>query len=93
MSSIFSQYLDKCLLVFINVILVYLKTEEENEEHLKIVLQTLRKHKLYEKFDKWNFYQSRIQYLGHVIFEEGTRVDPEKIMSNFKILLGFFSFD
>jgi len=52
MCSIFSQYMDKCLLVFINVILVYLKTEEENEEHLKIVLQTLRKHKLYEKFDK-----------------------------------------
>ena len=79
--------------MFINVILVYLKTKEEHEEHLKIVLHTLRKHKLYEKFDKCNFYQSRIQYLGHVISEEGTRVDPEKIMSSFKILLGFFSFD
>jgi hypothetical protein len=79
--------------VFINIILVYLKTKEEHEEHLKIVLQNLRKHKFYEKFDKCNFYQSTIQYLGHVISEEGTRVDPEKIMSNFKILLGFFSFD
>jgi hypothetical protein len=42
-------------------------------------LQTLRKHKLYEKFDKCDFYQNTIQYLGHVIFEEGIAVDPEKI--------------
>jgi hypothetical protein len=79
MNSIFSQYLDKFVLVFIDDILVYLKTKEEHEEHLKIVLQTLRKHKLYAKFDKFNFYQRRIQYLGHVISEEGIAVDPEKI--------------
>jgi hypothetical protein len=67
MNSIFSQHLDKFVLVFINDILVYSKTEEEHEEHLRIVLQTLRKHKLYAKFDKWDFYQKEIQYLGHVI--------------------------
>jgi hypothetical protein len=76
MNSIFSQYLDKFVLVFIDDILVYSKMEEEHEEHMKIVLQTLRKHKLYAKFDKCNFYQRRIQYLGHVIFEEGIAVDP-----------------
>jgi hypothetical protein len=81
MNSIFSQYLDKFVLVFIDDILVYSKTEEEHEEHLKIVLQTLRKHKLYAKFDKCDFYQRRIQYLGHVISEEGIAVDPEKIKS------------
>jgi hypothetical protein len=79
MNSIFSQYLDKFVLVFIDDILVYSKMEEEHEEHLKIVLQTLRKHKLYAKFDKCDFYQKRIQYLGHVISEEGIAVDPEKI--------------
>ena len=55
MNSIFSQYMDKFVLVFIDDILVYSKTKEEHEEHedhLKIVLQTLRKHKLYVKFDK-----------------------------------------
>jgi hypothetical protein len=60
MNSIFSQYLDKFVLVFIDDILVYSKMEEEHEEHLKIVLQTLRIHKLYEKFDKCDFYQRRI---------------------------------
>jgi hypothetical protein len=79
MNSIFSQYLDKFVLVFIDDILVYSKTEEEHEEHLRIVLQTLRKHKLYAKFDKCDFYQKKIQYLGHVISAEGIAVDPEKI--------------
>jgi len=53
--------------------------EEEHDEHLRIVLQTLRKHKLYTKFDKCDFYQKEIQYLRHVISEEGIVVDPKKI--------------
>jgi hypothetical protein len=81
MNSIFNQYLDKFVLVFIDDILVYSKIEEEHEEHLKIVLQTLREHKLYAKFDKCNFYQRKIQYLGHVISKDGIEVDPEKIKS------------
>ena len=55
--------------------------EEEHEEHLRIVLQTLRKHKLYAKFDKSDLYQKEILYLGHVISSEGIVVDPEKIKS------------
>jgi hypothetical protein len=78
MNSIFNQYLDKFVLVFIDDILVYSKTEEEHEEHLKVVLQTLREHKLYAKFDKCDFYQRKIQYLGHVISEDGIAVDPGK---------------
>jgi hypothetical protein len=79
MNNIFSQYLDKFVLVFIDDILVYSKIEEEHKEHLRIILQTLRKHKLYAKFDKCDFYQKKIQYLGHVISEEGIAVDLEKI--------------
>jgi hypothetical protein len=78
MNSIFSEYLDKFVVVFIDDILVYSKTEEEHEEHLRIVLQMLRKHKLYANFDKCDFYQKEIQYLGHVISAEGIVVDPEK---------------
>jgi hypothetical protein len=81
MNNILSQYLDKFVLVFINNILVYSKTEEEHEKHLKIVFQTLRKHKLYANFEKCDFYQRRIQYLGHVISEEGIAVDQERIKS------------
>jgi hypothetical protein len=71
--------LDKFVLELIDDILVYSKTKEEHEEHLSIVLQTLRKHKLYAKFEKCDFYHKKIQYLGHVISEEGIAVDPNKI--------------
>jgi hypothetical protein len=81
MNSIFSQYLDKFIVVFIDDILVYSKTKEEHDEHLRIALQTLRKHKLYAKFDKCDFYQKEILYLGHVISSEGIVVDPENIKS------------
>jgi hypothetical protein len=57
MNNIISQYLDKFLVVFINDILVYSKKKEEHDEHVRIVSQTLRKHKLYAKFDKCDFYQ------------------------------------
>jgi hypothetical protein len=81
MNNIFSQYLDKFVVVFIDDILVYSKKKEEHDEHLRIVLQTLRKQKLYAKFDKCDFYQREIQYLEHVISSEGIVVDPEKIKS------------
>jgi hypothetical protein len=81
MNNIFSQYLDKFLVVFIDDIMFYSKTTEEHDKHLQIVLQTLRKHKLYAKFNKCDFYQKEIQYLGHIISSEGIIVDPEKIKS------------
>jgi hypothetical protein len=81
MNNIFSQYLDKFVVVFIDDILVYSKMKEEHDEHLRIVLQTLKKQKLYAKFGKCDFYQKEIQYLGHVISSKGIVVDPEKIKS------------
>eukprot|EP00253_Pinus_taeda_P027708 PITA_27708 len=51
----------------------------EHEEHLRLVLQTLREHQLYAKYSKCDFYKEQIQYLGHIITKEGIAVDPEKI--------------
>jgi hypothetical protein len=79
MNNIFRQYLDKVIVVFIDDILVYSKTKEEHDEHLRIVLQTLRKHNLYTKFEKCDFNKKEIQYLGHVISSEGIVVDLENI--------------
>ena len=53
--------------------------KEEHDEHLQIILQILREHKLYAKFSKCEFYKDKIQYLGHVISKEGISVDPDKI--------------
>ncbi|XP_074318762.1 uncharacterized protein LOC141655587 [Silene latifolia] len=59
MNRVFSLYLEKFLIVFLDDILVYSKTKEEHEEHLRIVLQTLREHELYAKLNKVIAYASR----------------------------------
>ena len=79
MNKIFSKYLDKFVLVFINDILFYAKNKEEHEEHLPIVLWVLREHQLYAKFSQCEFYQPQIQYLGHIISKAGIAVDQENI--------------
>jgi hypothetical protein len=50
MNKVFMEYLDKFVVVFIDDILIYSKTKEEHEEHLRLVLQKLREHQLYAKF-------------------------------------------
>ena len=71
--------MDKFVLVFLDDILVYSKNEEEHEENLRLELQLLREHRLYANLNKCNFYRDRIQYLGHIILEEGISMDPDKI--------------
>ena len=79
MNRVFHEYLDKFVQLFIDDILIYSRTIEENDEHLRLVLQCLQEHKLYGKLSKCSFYQSRIHYLGHVISSEGIVVDPAKV--------------
>jgi hypothetical protein len=79
MNGVFHEYLDKFIQVFIDDILIYSRTMEEHDEHLRLVLQCLRKHKLYGKLSKCSFYQSRIHYLGHVISGKGITMDPAKV--------------
>ena len=66
-------------MVFIDDILVYSKDAQEHEQHLKIVLQTLREKKLYAKFNKCDFWLKEVSFLGHIVSAKGIRVDPTKI--------------
>ena len=79
MNGVFREYLDKFVIVFLDDILVYSKSDEEHENHLRMVLQVLREHQLYSKLSKCSFYQKQIHYLGHIISKDGIAVDPEKI--------------
>ena len=79
MNRVFAQYLDKFIIVFIDDILVYSKTPEEHEEHLRVTLQLLRDSKLYAKFSKCDFWLSKVHFLGHVVSKEGVSVDPAKV--------------
>ena len=74
----FMKYMDKFFVVFIDDILIYSKTPEEHVEHLRIVLEELRKHQLYTKFSKCEFWLRQVGFLGHVLTQEGIAVDPKK---------------
>jgi hypothetical protein len=79
MNSVFMLELDKFVVVFINDILIYLRSMEQYEEHLWIVLQRLRDHQLYAKFSKYEFWIKELPFLGHVVSPEGIAVDPGKV--------------
>ena len=79
MNRVFRPYVDQFVVVFINDIMVYSKDAHEHEEHLKIVLQTLREKKLYAKLNKCDFWLKEVSFLGHIVSAEGIRVDPIKI--------------
>jgi hypothetical protein len=81
MNKVFMKFLDKFVVVFVDDILVYSKTEEEHAEHLRLVLGTLREQQLYAKFSKCEFWLKEVRFLGHVISAGGVSVDPSKITS------------
>ncbi|GJS06455.1 putative reverse transcriptase domain-containing protein [Tanacetum coccineum] len=81
MNRVCKPYLDKFVIVFIDDILIYSKDKKEYEEHLKAILELLKKEKLYAKFSKCKFWISKVQFLGHIIDSKGIHVDPAKIES------------
>nr|GFA21848.1 putative reverse transcriptase domain-containing protein [Tanacetum cinerariifolium] len=81
MNQVCKPYLDKFVIVFIDDILINSKDEKEHEEHLKQILELLKKKELYAKFSKCEFWIPKVQFLGHVINSQGIHVDPAKIES------------
>jgi hypothetical protein len=76
MNKIFMEYLDKFVMAFINDILVYSRSEEEQ---LRLALQKLREHRLYAKLSKCEFWMKQVAFLGHVISKGGISMDPSKV--------------
>ncbi|WVZ69537.1 hypothetical protein U9M48_018309 [Paspalum notatum var. saurae] len=83
MNLIFKEELDQFVVVFTDEILIYSKTREQHEKHLRAMLEKLRKNQLYGKFSKCEFWLKKITLLGHVLTAEGVSVDPEKIEAVF----------
>ncbi|GJR17335.1 putative reverse transcriptase domain-containing protein [Tanacetum coccineum] len=81
MNRVCKPYLDKFVIVFIDDILIYSRNEKEHEEHLKAILELLKKEELYAKFSKCKFWIPKVQFLGYVIDRQGIHVDPAMIES------------
>ena len=79
MNRVFRPYLDQFIIVFIDDILIYSKTKEEHEEHVRIALQTLKDNHLYAKFSKCEFWLEEVKFLGHVVSKKGIAVDTSKV--------------
>jgi hypothetical protein len=79
MNKVFIKYLDKFVVVFIDDTLIFLKTEEEHETHLRLVLEKLKADQLYAKFSKCEFWITKVAFLGDVISTSGVSVDLRKV--------------
>jgi hypothetical protein len=79
MNKVFMEYLDRFVVVFIDDILIYSKSDSDHEEHLRMVLQKLRDNQLYAKFSKCEFWIDEVPFLGHIISNGGISVDPAKV--------------
>ncbi|XP_021979251.1 uncharacterized protein LOC110875362, partial [Helianthus annuus] len=79
MNQVCKPYLDQFVIVFIDDILIYSKSRETHEGHLRAILKLLKEEKLYAKFSKCEFWTREVQFLGHVVNEKGIQVDPTKI--------------
>jgi hypothetical protein len=79
MNKVFMEYLDRFVVVFVDNILIYSKSESDHEEHLRLVLQRLRDNQLYAKFSKCEFWIDEVPFLGHIISNGGISMDPAKV--------------
>ena len=79
MHRVFQPYFDQFVVVFVDEILIYSQSEEEHEDHLKVVLQLMRDHQLYAKFSKCEFSLNEVRFLGHVVSDSGVSWTPRRL--------------
>ena len=79
MNRVLKECLDTFIIVFIDDVLVYSRTNQEHQEHLRKVLTILRENKLYAKFSKCDFWLQQVSFLGHVVSKDGTLIDSLRL--------------
>ncbi|WMV08788.1 hypothetical protein MTR67_002173 [Solanum verrucosum] len=78
MNGVFREYLDMFVIVFIDDLLIYSRSEDEHADHLRIVLQVLKDQQISEKFNKCEFWIRYVGFLGHIVSRKGIEVYPKK---------------
>ncbi|GJP82049.1 hypothetical protein CLOP_g12174, partial [Closterium sp. NIES-67] len=79
MNRVFRDLLDKCVIIYLDNILIYSKTREQHLKDLEAVFQRLQQHRLITKGSKCEFLKQELEFLGHVISTEGIRIDLKKL--------------
>ena len=79
MQQMFRKYLDESVIVFLDDVLIYSKSKEEHQKHVRTVLQTLRENQLYAKLSKCDFFKKEISFLGHVVNRDGIKMEQTKV--------------
>ena len=79
MDDLLQPFIDKCVIIYFDDILVFSRSWEEHFKQLRQVFDTLQQHRLYLNMDKCSFMMTNIKYLGYVIDSAGIHVDPEKV--------------
>ena len=79
MNDVLKEVIGKVVLVYLDDIVIHSKNAEEHVEHCRIVLEVLRKHKLYAKLPKCSFMQSELKFLGHIVGAQGLQVVPKNV--------------
>ncbi len=79
MNDIFRPFLDDFVVIYLDDILIYSKSLKEYKEHVRQVLTLLREHKLYTESNKCAFAQTEVEFLGHIVSQEGIATDPTKM--------------
>jgi Reverse transcriptase (RNA-dependent DNA polymerase) len=78
MSNVFREYLDDFVMVYIDDILIFSRTEEDHFRHVKLILKRLRQHKLFAKLSKCEFNRTSLPFLGHVVGQNVWKCSREK---------------
>ena len=82
MNNLLRSYFDKFVIIYLNDILIYFKSDEKHTQHIKLMIEILRKHEFYAKSSKCNFYQKHIEFCEHIINDEEIKINETK----FKII-------
>ena len=79
MNDLLRLYLNKFVIIYLNNILIYFKNDEKHTQHIKLMIETFRKHKFYAKSSKFNFYQKHIKFCEHIINNEEIKMNETKL--------------
>ena len=79
MNSVFKDYLDMYVIIFIDDVIIYSRNKEDHASRLRIVLHSLKDKKLYVKFSKCEFSLKSVSFLDHIVFSDGISIDTQKI--------------